>query len=151
LREQYAGLARGAFSLVMARLALNISIASLGRGHHIECKDLHELLEAEDTVREACKNVTRYLEVADTFNGSELVVEYDKGEERVHITQAETPLITTTSGDTALTEPSMQGSEYDTPWDEMKRKVLGWWNDPTGRKLILLGGGIVLVIILYHL
>lgn len=87
LKEQMAGLARGGLSMVMAKMSLNISIASLGRGHHIECKDLNELLEAEDTVREACKNVTRFLQVAETFDGSELVVEYENGEERVHITQ----------------------------------------------------------------
>jgi len=91
--EVAAGMARGALSLAMAKLSLNISIASLGRGHHIECKDLEELLEAEDTVRQACKNVTRYLEVAATFNGSETVIEYDCGEERVHITQSAPPLL----------------------------------------------------------
>ena len=93
-RELWAGLARGAVSLAMAKMALNITIASLGKGHHIECKDLEELLEAEDTVRTACKNVTRYLEIADTFNGSETVIEYEKGEEKVHVTQGATPLLT---------------------------------------------------------
>ena len=88
------GLAHGALSLAMAKMALNITIASLGKGHHIECKDLEELLEAEDTVRAACKNVTRYLEIADTFNGSETVIEYEKGEEKIHITQGATPLLT---------------------------------------------------------
>ena len=88
-----AGLARGVFSLAMAKMSLNISIASLGRGHHIECKDLEELLETEDTVRTACKNVTRYLEVAATFDGSEMVIEYDRGEERTHIAQNAPPLI----------------------------------------------------------
>jgi hypothetical protein len=58
LKGQVAGLARGAFSLALAKMSLNISIASLERGHHIECKDLDELLEAEDAVRHACKSVT---------------------------------------------------------------------------------------------
>lgn len=53
--ERAAGLARGAFSLAMAKMSLNISIASLGKGHHIECKDLEELLEAEETVRTASR------------------------------------------------------------------------------------------------
>lgn len=91
--ERAAGLARGLYSLAMAKMSLNINIASLGRGHHIECKDLEELLEAEDTVRAACKNVTRYLEAAATFDGSETVIEYKKGEEKVHITQTATPLL----------------------------------------------------------
>src|ERR1700722_2568958 len=75
------GLARGAASMALAKMQLSITIASLGRGHHIECKDMEELLESEDTIRTSCKNLTRYLEVADTFNGSEVVVEYVNGEE----------------------------------------------------------------------
>ena len=93
LKAKALGFAGGAASLVMAKLSLNISIASLGRGHHIECKDLGELLEAEDTVRAACKNVTRYLDVAKTFDGSQVLIEYDKGEERAHVSQNTLPLI----------------------------------------------------------
>lgn len=93
-----AGLARGVVSLAMAKMSLNISIASLGKGHHIECKDLEELLEAEDAVRDACKNVTRFLEVAATFDGSETVIEYQRGEERVHITQSAPPLLSYGTG-----------------------------------------------------
>src|ERR1041385_6363560 len=51
LNETAAGLGRGMVSLALAKMQLNISIASLGKGQHIECKDLEELLEAEDTVR----------------------------------------------------------------------------------------------------
>ena len=87
------GLVRGATSLAMANMQLYISIASLGRGHHIECKDLEELLESEDTIRTACKNLTRYLEVASTFDGSEVVVEYVNGEEKVHVAQNVPPLL----------------------------------------------------------
>lgn len=94
LKGRMAGLAKGAVSLALANLHLNVSIESLGKGHHIECKDLNELLEAEDTLRSACKNLTRYLDVANSFNGSELVVEYAGGEEQVHITQHAPPLIT---------------------------------------------------------
>ena len=93
LKNRAAGLARGALSMAMAKMSLNISIASLGRGHHIECKDLEELLEAEDTVRDQCKNVTRYLDVAATFNGSEVVIDYVNGEEKVHIAQGAIPLL----------------------------------------------------------
>lgn len=86
-------LMRGATAMALAKMQLNISIASLGRGHHIECKDLEELLESEDTIREACKNVTRYLEVASTFDGSEVVIEYVNGEERVHVAPSAPPLL----------------------------------------------------------
>ncbi len=91
--NRVAGLARGAMSMALAKMQLNISIASLGRGHHIECKDLEELLESEDTIRTACKNLTRYLEVASTFDGSEVVVEYVNGEEKVHVAQSAPPLL----------------------------------------------------------
>ena len=114
LRDKAAGLARGSLSLVMARMSLNISIASLGRGHHIECKDLEELLEAEDTVRTACKGVTRYLEVAGTFDGSEVVIDYENGEERVHITQDAIPLLEYASSPAAassLALPPSNGAE----------------------------------------
>lgn len=107
-KEQLTGLARGVVSLALAKMSLNITIASLGKGHHVECKDLQELLEAEDTVRTACKDVTRFLEVADTFNGSETVIEYERGEERVHVMQSALPLLTdgTGTGETfAASEP----------------------------------------------
>ncbi|MBL6938318.1 MAG: hypothetical protein ISS15_06940 [Alphaproteobacteria bacterium] len=89
----WQGIAKGAISDIRSRLALNISVASLGRGQHIECKDMQELLEAEDTVRDASKNLTRYLEVANTFDGSEVVIEYQNGEEHVHVTHDAPALI----------------------------------------------------------
>ncbi len=104
--ERAAGLARGVLSMAMAKMSLNISIASLGRGHHIECKDLEELLEAEDTVRIACKNVTRFLEVADTFDGSELVIDYENGEEKVHLTHDAMPLIEYAAEHSEVPSPS---------------------------------------------
>lgn len=80
--EQASGLGRGLLSLAMAKLNLNITIDSLARGQHIECKDMGELLEAEETVREACRSMSTYLSIAATFDGSETLVEYDRGEER---------------------------------------------------------------------
>ncbi|HEX3810321.1 MAG TPA: hypothetical protein VHW02_11555 [Rhizomicrobium sp.] len=86
-------LARGVVSLALAKANLTITLGSLARGHHIECKDLGELLDAEDAVRDACKGVTRYLETAASFDGSEVVIEYDRGEERVCVTQNAPPLL----------------------------------------------------------
>lgn len=85
-REQVAGLARGVFSLAMAKMSLNISIASLGRGHHIECKDLAELLDAEQALMEACRNVKQFLAEAATFSGSLILVDFDD-DEKVHLSQ----------------------------------------------------------------
>jgi hypothetical protein len=113
-----AGLASGLLSVALAKLSLHITIESLRRGHHIECKDLAELLEAEDTVRNACKGVTRFLDAAATFDGSEVVVEYDKGEEVVHITAHAPPLLeyhAEKAGDVPYTppEPSVAPSDLD--------------------------------------
>jgi hypothetical protein len=82
--QRAAGIAKGAFSMVMAHMALTISIGSLGRGHHIECKELPELLDAEATVMEACRGLMKYLQIATTFDGSETVIDFSD-EEKTHI------------------------------------------------------------------
>jgi hypothetical protein len=86
LRDRASGLALGAMSLALAKLQLHISIASLGRGHHIECKDLPELLDAEKALMEACRNLKQFLDAAATFNGSIILVDFDDGE-KVHMSQ----------------------------------------------------------------
>ena len=173
IREKAAGLARGGLSAVMARLSLNISIASLGKGHHIECKDLEELLEAEDTVRLQCKNVTRYLEVAATFNGSEVVIDYVNGEEKVHITQGAVPLLAYTP---ASSEPppasaaSSSGPAYEMghelarmgdgmikAWLDFEQKLIAraaatGWVLPTIQVRIAAGiGALVVLVLLYEI
>jgi hypothetical protein len=155
------GLVRGATSLAMANMQLSISIASLGRGHHVECKDLEELLESEDTIRTACKNLTRYLEVASTFDGSELVVEYVNGEENVHVAQNVPPLLEydgdpdSASSHSALTsddsayEFSAQHSTLD--GDALGKFFRRHWNEFStfdGRVQAVLGLGVALVAVL---
>jgi hypothetical protein len=78
--ERALGLARGIASMALAKMHLNISIASLGRGHRIECKDLSELLEAESALMEACRNLREFLQVAASFNGSIILVDFDNNE-----------------------------------------------------------------------
>jgi hypothetical protein len=109
MKEKAAGLGRGALSLALAKMHLSINIASLCRGHHIECKDLDELIEAEDTIRSACKGLTRYFEIAATFDGSETLIDYVQGEEQLHVIPNAPALLeytpeTTTTMD--RTEPS---------------------------------------------
>ncbi len=146
--ERFAGLARGSMSLVMAKLNLNITIASLGRGHHIECKDLEELLEAEDTVRTACKNVTRYLEVARTFDGSEVVIEYVNGEEQVHITEHAPPMLDYAAPESVPSQYGATASSYEAPLDVVMRHLRGYWNDSQTRKFLLFGAGLIALILL---
>ncbi len=63
-------------SLAMSALSLRVTVDSLTRGQHIECKDLDELLGAEAAIIEACKSLKSYLEIAVTFDGREEVVEF---------------------------------------------------------------------------
>lgn len=72
------GLLRGAASMAMAKLSLTISIDSLTRGQHIECKDLEETLGAEEAIMQACQNLKGYLQTAATFNGQEQVIDFDQ-------------------------------------------------------------------------
>ena len=146
--ERAAGLARGVVSLAMAKMHLNITIDSLGRGQHIECKDLEELLEAEDTVRTACKNVTRYLETAATFNGSETVIEYDKGEEVIHITQSAPPLLTYSSSETPRAAQSYSTEPAQSLAYDFGQQVGQFWANPQNRKYTLIGAGIIVLFLL---
>jgi hypothetical protein len=154
--NRLVGLARGAASMALAKLQLNMSIASLGRGHHVECKDLEELLEAEDTIRNACKNLTKYLEIAATFNGSEIVVEYEKGEEKVHVTQNAVPLLAgpgasagAPRAEDAVYEESAHtpGAPFDLGFN-IGNPFLQLWEDPASRKLVYVVAGVLALILL---
>jgi hypothetical protein len=66
-------------SFVMARLNLNISIDSLERGQHVECKSLEELMGAEEAIMLACQNLNGYLDLAATFDGREVLFDFATG------------------------------------------------------------------------
>ena len=51
------------------------TIKDLVSGQHIECKELQQVLAVEEQVCAACANLKKYLEVAQTFDGNEVVVE----------------------------------------------------------------------------
>lgn len=70
----FGGLAKGYFRLAMSQLQLNITLESLTRGQHIECKDLDEVLDAEQSLMKACENAMTYLAAAATFDGKEEVL-----------------------------------------------------------------------------
>jgi hypothetical protein len=149
-------LARGAASMALAKMQLTISIASLGRGHHIECKDLEELLESEDTIRTACKNLTRYLEIADTFDGSEVVVEYVNGEERVHISHEATPLLEYSGGEASPAAVSYTTHDPSAPAMDIGRELGMWvrrlWDrlgqSGNGPRYFVVGSGVVILFLL---
>lgn len=70
------GSLKGLAYAALAAMKLNITIDSLERGQHIECKSLDELLGAEDAIMTACENLRGYLETAATFDGREVVVDF---------------------------------------------------------------------------
>jgi hypothetical protein len=76
LSRQLMGAAKGMARSAMAALTLRVTINSLVSGQHIECKDLDELLGAEEAIRQACENLKAYITTALTFDGREEVHEF---------------------------------------------------------------------------
>jgi len=71
---------KGIASSLMARMHLVVTIDSLGNGQHIECQDLAEMIEAEDSIMDACKNLRGFLIVAASFDGSTTLIDFDEGD-----------------------------------------------------------------------
>jgi hypothetical protein len=69
-------LARAGISATMAGLSLRITVYSLMRGVHVECKSMEELLGAEHAIVDAAENLRTYLDVAATFDGREQIREF---------------------------------------------------------------------------
>lgn len=67
----------------LSAMKLRITVNSLQKGQHIECKSLDELLGAETAVIEACKNLRVYLDTAATFDGREVLVDFSAEEPTV--------------------------------------------------------------------
>jgi hypothetical protein len=72
------GLLKGAVGLALSRLTLSITVDSLTRGHHIECKELDELLGAEEAIKSAVETIKTYIDMASTFDGREIVIDLDE-------------------------------------------------------------------------
>lgn len=72
------GFLKGIAAAAMLKLALTITTDSLTKGHHIECKDLDELLGAEEAIQNACQAIRGYMEIAKTFDGREIVIDFEK-------------------------------------------------------------------------
>ena len=62
--------------LAIAHLKLNITVNSLEKGQHVECKTLDEVIGVEQALVEACQNARTYLTVAATFDGREAVIDF---------------------------------------------------------------------------
>lgn len=77
---QHAGgsFLKSAVSIAMSRLSLSVTVDSLTKGHHIECKDMDELLGAEEAIKSACENIRTYIDIAATFDGREIVLDLNE-------------------------------------------------------------------------
>jgi hypothetical protein len=67
--------ARASASATAAALSLRVTVYSLMRGVHIECKSMNELLGAENAIVEAAQNLKAHLQTAMTFDGREEIIE----------------------------------------------------------------------------
>lgn len=75
VQETAGSFVRVLASNALARLALNITIDGLTKGQHVECKDLDELIAAQDAITQAAHATHTYLEIARTFDGKEDIFE----------------------------------------------------------------------------
>lgn len=172
--RSYGLVAKGLLHAIASRMALNITIASLQNGQHIECKDLNEVVDAEDALMTACENLKGYLQTAATFDGREVVIDFSKDEPEAvskpvalaapiapaPIVQS-TPAQETNMGATmsapgaapAATASFALAYTRGAPPPETNpfQPALDWWNGLTyeQRKWIVIVGGAVVLFILY--
>lgn len=62
-------------SATAAALSLRVTVYSLMRGVHIECKSMNELLGAENAIVQAAQNLKVHLQTAMTFDGREEIID----------------------------------------------------------------------------
>lgn len=160
------------FHAVAAKMSLVITIDSLQRGQRIECKDLDEVLEADDALDEACRAVRRYLNLASTFDGRDRLADYTTEEPTITFSQAPAsgslpPLATETYTPPQITDGSsapqaaipapepMHRSTFDTPSDATSPvdRLTYWFNSlTTPQKVgVIVGGLFVFYIIIQML
>ncbi len=97
---------RSLASVAMAAMNLNISIESLQRGQHVECKSLDELLGAEEAIMDACRNLRAYLDTAATFDGREVLIDFNTADPQIVATAtAPAPMLVAPSAATARAAP----------------------------------------------
>jgi len=99
---------RGIYHAAAARMALSITVDSLQRGQHIECKDLNEVLDAEQALKEACQSLRTYLLLAQTFDGGQLVWDYTDVEPKLLSAPTMPAPIPAVTYAPSLNEPSQQ-------------------------------------------
>ncbi len=63
--------------LAMAKMSMQVTVKSLQDGQTITCSTLDEVIGAERAILDACEALKNYLEVAETFDGREEVIEIE--------------------------------------------------------------------------
>lgn len=56
-----------------AAMNINLTVDDLVKGRTIECKDISEMLQAEETVKSACEGLKNLLEACAGFEGEEVI------------------------------------------------------------------------------
>lgn len=157
----------------LSAMKLRITVNSLQKGQHIECKSLDELLGAETAVIEACKNLRVYLDTAATFDGREVLVDFSSEEPTVVASSPAPMLVAPTKAVAAQSTPvpklagpvvepdtanqpvmyqtSLDGTRtplVDSGWGGFERLIpwlkSEWERDP--RKVLLWGGAAFVVL-----
>jgi len=127
---------RSLASVAMAAMNLNISIESLQRGQHVECKSLDELLGAEQAIMDACQNLRAYLDTAATFDGREVLVDFDNPEPQVVASaSAPAPMLVAPAAAQAQAVPQ-PALEADATYHRTAEETAGLRPDPH----VFLGG-----------
>jgi hypothetical protein len=107
----------GAKSLAFAALAatkLSITIGSLERGQHVECKNLDELIGAEEAIMQACTTLKGYLDTAATFDGGDVLYDYATGSpEIVAMSATPEPMLIIEPKQTMLPSPMSERAEAE--------------------------------------
>ena len=68
------GIGRGITSTIAAKVLNHIwTVNDLVNGKEVTCKDITEMLAAEEQIREACQNLARILFVCRHFDGEEII------------------------------------------------------------------------------
>ena len=145
----------------MAALNLNITIDSLQRGQHIECKDLDELLSAEEALMTACQNLKGYLEAAATFDGREVVIDFAQGEP-VAVSKPvplppptmPAPIMGPVSSAPSALHASAEGATlYAADASDPFQSLKDWWRrlSDQQRMWCYIGGGLLLLFVLFRI
>ena len=166
---------RGLYHAAALKLNLTITIDSIQRGQHIECKDLQEVRGAEEALVEACQSLKNFLATAATFDGGEDVYDFSGDEPKI-ITQRislappltePVPIVQPHLADTpaqpaemppagtpyAMSPATMPHTWDDAPKQDPMQNIKKWWFGMTDaqRKFAVLGAGIIVVMLIIAL